>query len=168
LAGWQAIAAFWIALVFMLVGLFGLIIPVFPGMLIIWLSALGYGLLAKGFDTLGIVLFALITICTIAGMLADNVLMGAGARRGGASWLTILVALACGVIFTFVFPPIGGLIAAPLSVLLLEYLRLGDLEKAWRATRGLVFGWGLSFLVRFGIGLVMIALWLVWAFSNAP
>lgn len=168
MAGWQAIAAFWIALVFMLVGLFGLIIPVFPGMLIIWLSALGYGLLAKGFDTLGIVLFALITICTIAGMLADNVLMGAGARRGGASWLTILVALACGVIFTFVFPPIGGLIAAPLSVLLLEYLRLGDLEKAWRATRGLVFGWGLSFLVRFGIGLVMIALWLVWAFSNAP
>jgi len=167
LADFLMVFAFWIALIFMLVGLFGLIIPVFPGMLIMWLSALGYGILAQGFDPLGIFLFVLITLGTIAGMLADNVMMGAGARQGGASWLTIIVALACGVIFTFVFPPFGGLIAAPLSVLLLEYWRLRDMNKAWQATRGLALGWGLSFLVRFGIGLVLIALWLVWAFTNA-
>ena len=163
----QLVFAFWACLIFMLVGLFGLIIPVFPGMLIMWLSALGYGILTKGFDALGIFLFVLITLVTIAGMLADNVMMGVGARQGGASWLTIIVALACGVIFTFVFPPFGGLIAAPLSVFLIEYWRRRDRSKAWQATRGLAIGWGLSFLVRFGIGLVLIAIWLLWAFTNA-
>ena len=31
---------------FMLVGLIGLVVPVFPGLLIMWLAALGYGIVA--------------------------------------------------------------------------------------------------------------------------
>lgn len=31
----------------MLVGLFGLLIPIFPGIVVIWLAALGYGVVAK-------------------------------------------------------------------------------------------------------------------------
>ena len=61
------------------------------------------------------------------------------------------------------FPPVGGFIAAPGAILLLEYSRERNWEKAWRATRGLALGWGLSFLVRFGIGVLMIGAWLVWA-----
>lgn len=164
---WQAALAFWVPLLFMLVGLFGLIIPIFPGILVIWLSALFFGLLVD-FDTLGIVLFIFITLGAVAGMLADNILMGAGARAGGASWLTIIVGVIAGVLGTFLIPFIGGIILAPLAILLLEFVRRRDLPAAWRATRGLMFGWGLSFLVRFGIGLLMIALWLAWAFASLP
>jgi uncharacterized protein YqgC (DUF456 family) len=146
----------------MLVGLLGLIIPIFPGILVIWLSALGYGVVT-GFDTLGIVLFVLITLAMLVGVTIDNVLMGAGARQGGASWASIIVGMVAGVVGTLVFPPVGGFIAAPAAILLLEYSRKRDWEQAWRATRGLALGWGLSFLVRFGIGLGMIGLWLVWA-----
>jgi uncharacterized protein YqgC (DUF456 family) len=85
---WQSALAFWIPLIFMLVGLFGLIIPIFPGLVVIWLSALFFGLVV-GFDTLGIIIFILITLGMVAGSLVDNFLMGAGARVGGASWLTI-------------------------------------------------------------------------------
>jgi uncharacterized protein YqgC (DUF456 family) len=162
LAGWIEVAAFWITLVVMLLGLFLLFIPIFPGITVIWVAALLYGFVA-GFDALGIFVLVLITLGMIAGISADNVLMGAGARQGGASWLTIIVALVAGIVGTVLFPPIGGLIAIPLSIFLLELLRVREWRGAWRATRGLALGWGLSFLVRFGIGLVMIAIWLGWA-----
>ena len=161
---WQSTLVFWIPLIFMLVGLFGLIIPIFPGLVVIWLSALGFGLVV-GFDTLGIVIFILITLGMVAGSLVDNFLMGAGARVGGASWLTIAVGIIAGVLGTFLLPFIGGIILAPLAILGLEYLRKRDWKAAWQATRGLLFGWGLSFLVRFAIGLFMVGAWLVWAFS---
>jgi uncharacterized protein YqgC (DUF456 family) len=151
-----------LALLVMLMGLALLIIPIFPGITVIWLAALLYGIVT-GFDTLGIVMFVLITLGMIAGISADNVLMGAGARRGGASWLTIGVALVAGIVGTILFPPIGGFIAIPIAIFLLELARIREWRGAWRATRGLALGWGLSFLVRFGIGLVMIAAWLVWA-----
>lgn len=146
----------------MLVGLLGLIVPVFPGTVVIWLAALGYGIVS-GFSTLGWVLFAAITVLMLAGTMVDNLFMGAGARKGGASWNTILAALLAGVLGTLLFPPIGGVIAAPLAVLLLEYSRQRDWEKAWQALRGLATGFGLSIVVRFGIGVLMMILWWVWA-----
>ena len=149
----------------MLVGLALLIIPIFPGITVIWLAALLYGIVT-GFDTLGIVILVLITLGMIVGVTVDNVLMGAGARQGGASWLTIGVALIAGIAGTILLPPIGGLIAIPLAIFLLELLRKREWRGAWRATRGVALGWGLSFLVRFGIGLVMISAWLIWALAK--
>lgn len=161
---WVSVLAFWLTLLVMLVGLVLLIVPIFPGITVIWVAALLYGIVT-GFDTLGIVIFVLITLGMIAGISADNLLMGAGARRGGASWLTIIVALIAGIAGTVFFPPFGGLIAIPIAIFLIELLRNREWRSAWRATRGVALGWGLSFLVRFGIGLVMISAWLIWALS---
>jgi hypothetical protein len=55
------------------------------------------------------------------------------------------------------------LIAAPLTVLLLEYLRKRDFKQAYLAVRGLAIGWGLTFFLRFGVGVLMILMWLIWA-----
>ena len=162
---WADALTFWLTLLIMLGGLALLIVPIFPGITVIWLAALIYGLVT-GFDALGIVLMVLITLGMIAGISADNVLMGAGARQGGASWLTIIVALVAGIVGTVLFPPIGGFIAIPVAIFLLELIRVREWRSAWRAMRGLALGWGLSFLVRFGIGLVMIAAWLVWVFAR--
>jgi len=157
---------FWLIIftqIVILVGLFGLIIPIFPGIVIIWLAVLGYGVLA-GFGALGVVLFILLTLLMIAGITVDNVLMGVGARQGGASWRTIAVALIAGIAGTLLIPPVGGIIAAPAAVLLLEYQRVKDRDKAWQALLGLAKGWGLSFVARFIIGLIMMGLWWIWVF----
>src|SRR3990170_450152 len=138
---WLDVSVFGITLFVMLVGLVGLVVPIFPGILVIWLAALGYGILV-GFTTPGIVLFVLISILMVAGVTADNLLMGAGARRSGAAWSSIVLGMLAGVLGTLVFPPIGGLIAAPLAVLFPEYMRGRDIDKAWQATRGLAMGWG--------------------------
>ena len=162
---WLEVSIFALTQIIMLVGLFGLVIPVFPGTVIMWLGALGYGIV-KGFSTLGVVLFVFITLLMLAGTLADNLFMGAGARKGGASWSTIGIALLAGVLGTLFFPPLGGLIAAPMAVLLLEAYRTGSLEKGWQALRGLAAGWGMSFIVRFGIGVVMMLLWWLWVWKG--
>ena len=159
------ISVFALVQIFMLVGLFGLVVPIFPGLVVMWLAALGYGV-ANGFSTLGIVLFVIISILMVVGSFADNLLMGAGARKGGASWTTIGVALIAGVVGTFLAPPIGGLIAAPAAILLLEYSRLRDWPKAMAALRGLATGWGLSFVVRFIIGLFIQVLWWLWVWQG--
>ncbi|MFZ5808170.1 MAG: DUF456 domain-containing protein [Chloroflexota bacterium] len=162
---WLEASLFWVVQVVMLVGLFGLVVPVFPGLVVIWLGGLGYGV-AQGFSTLGWVIFAILTVIMLAGTVVDNLLMGAGARQGGAAWSSILLALAAGVVGTIAFPPLGGLIAAPLAVFALEYLRHRDGGKAWSAVRGLALGWGLTFLVRFAMGLVMMALWWIWVWKG--
>ena len=145
----------------MLAGLFGLVIPIFPGNAVMWVAALIYGLIF-GFGTEGIILFILITLLTIGAMLGDNVLMGAKAREKGASWVSIFLALASGVIFTLIFPPLGGIIAAPLVLFGAEYFRLKDHGQALQVMRGLLAGWGWAFVLRFGIGIVVLILWLIW------
>ena len=158
-------ATLWVTLFFMLLGLLTLLIPILPGLVIMWLAALGYGIVS-GFNTLGIVLMVIITILAVAGSLVDNLFMGVGARRGGASWSTILVALLAGLVGTVAFPPLGGFIAAPLAVLLLEYIKLGDLGKAWAALRGMAAGFGAAVVVRFLIGLTILSLWILWVWRG--
>src|SRR4030066_1749655 len=100
---WLATSIFWVTLVIMGVGLMGLIVPIFPGITIIWLAALGYGVVT-GFTTLGWVLFAALTILFIVGVVIDNVLMGARAHKEGATWFTLFLGYLAGIGGTFVFP----------------------------------------------------------------
>jgi len=147
----------------MLIGLFGLIIPVFPGNVVIWLAALVYGLLF-GFGRLGGIMFAIITILMLAAAAADNLLMGAKAREKGADWGSIVLALTAGVVGTIIFPPIGGIIAAPVVLYLAEFRRLGNTDEAKTVVKALLTGWGLAFVVRFALGMIMFALWGIWAY----
>lgn len=150
-----------VILAVMLFGLFSLLIPVLPGLVIIWVPALIYGLVT-GFNWVSGIFFAVITLLMIAGSLVDNVIMGAKAREQGASWLAIGVALAAGVAGSLIFPPFGGLIAALIGLFAVELFRLGDLQKAVASTRSMAIGCGWAAVVRFGMGLVMILLWGAW------
>jgi hypothetical protein len=162
---WLSTTIFWTTLVIMLVGLFGLIVPVFPGIAVIWLTALGYGV-TTGFTTLGWVLFTVITVLFITGAVIDNILMSAKAHKEGAAWSSLVFGVLAGILGTIFFPPFGGLIAAPLVVFLIEYIRQRDFKKALLTLRGLAIGWGSAFVVRFLIGAAMIGVWLVWAINR--
>jgi hypothetical protein len=162
---WLDTSIFWITLIIMAVGLLGLIVPIFPGITVIWMAALGYGVVT-GFSTLAWVLFGVITVLLIIGVTIDNILMGAKARKAGAVWSSLALGWLAGILGTILLPPLGGIVAAPLVVLLVEYLRQRDFKKALASLRGLAIGWGASFVVRFFIGLAMIGIWLVWALNR--
>jgi len=151
-------------LFFMLVGLFGLIVPIFPGLTVIWMAALFYGIVS-GFTTLGWVLFAIITILMLVGNVIDNIMMGAKARQSGASWVSIGAGLVAGIVGSLALPPFGGLIGAPLALFLAELIRLRKARAALSSVGGLLIGLGWSFVIRFIIGLVMLGLWMIWAWA---
>jgi uncharacterized protein YqgC (DUF456 family) len=153
-----------ITIVMMAVGL--LTIPILPGLVIIWVSALGYGI-AAGFGVLGWVMFAFITVLMLAGSILDNVLMGAQAHKEGAPWWVILIATLSAIIGNFVIPIpiIGGILAALLVLFLIEWLRLKDARRALGSMRGMLVGCGWAVVFRVIIGLVMIGLWLIWAWA---
>ncbi|MCX6035176.1 MAG: DUF456 domain-containing protein [Chloroflexi bacterium] len=157
-------AARGIAIVMMAVGL--LVIPILPGLMIIWVSALGYGI-AAGFGVLGWVMFALITVLMLAGSILDNVLMGAQAHKEGAPWWVVIISMASAIIGSFVIPIpiIGGILAALLVLFLIEWIRLKDARKALVSMRGMLVGCGWAAVFRIIIGLVMIGLWLIWAWA---
>lgn len=152
-----------VTLAVMLLGLAGLILVIFPGLNIIWLAALVYGLIT-GFDWVSGVLFTFITLIMLVGNLADNVLMSTEARQTGASWLSIGVALVAGLLGSLFFPPFGGLIAALLGLFIIEYIRIRSWRQAANSMRGMALGCGWVVGVRIFFGLVMIFIWGLWAF----
>ncbi|MEX1247666.1 MAG: DUF456 domain-containing protein [Anaerolineales bacterium] len=154
-------------LVVMLFGLFGMVIPIFPGGFVIWLAILVYGLV-NGLSGFGLLLFLVITGLMIVGIVVDDIFMAAAARKNGASWWSLAFAFSGGVIGTFMFPPFGGLLGAPVLLYASEYYRNKDSHLAWMVTRGMLIGWGWSFVARFLLGLSMIGLWFVWVlFASA-
>ena len=161
--GWLETTIQILTILTMLVGLFGLIIPIFPGNVIIWLAALIYGLIF-GFGNSGGILFAILSVLMLIAVAADNFMMGAKAREHGANWGSIILALIAGLVGTLLLPPIGGLLAAPVLLYYLEYRRLGDPKAARKVVKALLIGWGMAFVVRFGIGIVMILLWGFWVY----
>ena len=151
-----------ITLTVMLAGL--LVLPLLPGLVIIWLAALGYGLVA-GFGTLGWIMFALLTVLMVGGSVVDNVLMGRSAHKEGAPWWVILIAMMAAIVGSFVIPIpiIGGILAALVTLFGIEWIRRKDWRKALASLKGMAVGWGWAFVIRFIIGLIMIGLWLIWA-----
>lgn len=147
----------------MVVGWFSLLIVIVPGLVIMWVGALGYGIFT-GFDTTGWIIFAIMTILMVVGSLIDNFLMGASARQKGASWWSLGAAWVGAIIGTIVLPPIGGLIFALLALFLVEYFRLKDSKQAFDSSTSLATGCGWAVGVRLVIGFIMLILWILWAF----
>jgi len=153
-------------LFFMLVGLFGLIVPVFPGLTVMWLAALVYALVQSASGLMAWVdwlSFAIITLFMIGGNIVDNIIIASKMRGHEIPWKTIILCYIVGIVVSLFFTPLAGLVASPLSLLGLEYLRFRDKKLAFESAKVFMIGWGASFAARFGIGILMVIFWMLWA-----
>ena len=150
----------------LLVGLFGLIMPVFPGLTVMWLAALVYALIQNaagkmtGWDWFA---FVIITLLMIGGNVADNIIIARKMRDQYIPWSSILLAFAAGIVASIFFTPLIGLVAAPAALFLAEQYRLKNRNEAWKSTKAYMIGWGWAFGARFIIGIIMIGSWMLWA-----
>lgn len=150
----------------LIVGLLGLIVPVFPGLVIMWLGTLVYAIIqsAAGHMTgWKWFLFGVITVLMITGSIVDNIIIARKMRDKYIPWSSILWAFAAGVVASLFFTPLIGLVAAPAGLFLAESSRLKNRDAAIDSTKAYMIGWGWAFGVRFLIGLVMIGFWMIWA-----
>jgi uncharacterized protein YqgC (DUF456 family) len=145
----------------MLVGLVGIVVPVLPGLVLIWLGALGYGLLA-GWGGSGPWLFALITLLGAAGTGAEIWVTGAGARVAGASMWSVAAGVALALFGIVFFNLVGAVIGLVVGTLVAEYYRLRDWQKAITSAGGTAAGCGVSYGVKMLLGLMMIGAWVAW------
>jgi uncharacterized protein YqgC (DUF456 family) len=147
---------FGIAVGVMALGLAGIVLPVLPGLVLIWLAAALYGVLDQ-FTTLDLWTFAFITTLALLGEGAQLLGGQIGVRLGGASRVAGYAAVAGGVLGFFVFPPFGMILFAALAVFLAEFFRQRRLLIALRSSAAWLAGW----LAGIGMQLVLAFLMIV-------
>lgn len=162
MTNWLESSIKWILLAGMILGLGGLIVPVFPGITIIWALGLVYGIFTR-FENGGGWWLALLTVLAIAGWLSDNLLMSAKARQSGARWSSIALALAAGVIFSLFLTPLVGIVGCLAALFAAEYAHRRNTDETLVVVRDMLIGWGWAFVARFGLGALMIIAWSIWA-----
>lgn len=164
--------AFWLTLGVMGVGLIGTLIPVLPGVELIWLAALVYAI-AERFTTIDPLTFAALTLLAAVGITANIWASHLGSRLGGASGPALLAGLGLGAVGFLVGLFVGGIGAVPggligtlAGVLLVEYRRRKDWKGAARAGTGWLAGCLLSGLIQAALGGMMILLFLWQGLGN--
>ncbi len=162
---------FWLALIAMLVGLAGTVLPALPGIALIWISALVYGI-ADRFTTLPVAAFVVITILGAIGLAADFFLTQAATRVSGASWQATFAGVVGGIVGMIVgffvggigIGP-GGIIGALVGVVGVEYMHRKDLRAAVKAGGGWLAGCLASRTMQFLIALLMVIIF-AWQASS--
>jgi uncharacterized protein YqgC (DUF456 family) len=119
-----------IVLVLMLVGLIGTLIPILPGILLMWIAAVIYGF-AVGFDVFSIGVLAVITILATVSVAVGIALPKRAATTSGASTSSQLAAGLGAVIGFFAIPVVGIVVGALAGIALAEWRDKGD----WSAAR---------------------------------
>ncbi|RJP51285.1 MAG: DUF456 domain-containing protein [Anaerolineaceae bacterium] len=150
----------------LLAGLAGLLIPVFPGLTVMWLGTLIYALVQAANDNMtwtDWMLFTLITLLMIGGNIVDNIIITKHVREKNVPWSSIIWAFTAGIAVSIIFTPLGGMLAAPAGLFLAEWRRLRERSTALANTRAWMTGWGWAIAARLGIGVIMIVFWMLWA-----
>lgn len=155
--GWTIVAA-----VIMVVGLCGVVIPILPGLALIWVTALVYGFIV-GFGAGGIAVMVALTALLAASMIKSVLVPRRAAQGAGASGWSQFGGLAGAVLGFFLIPVVGVIVGALAGVLLVEVSLKGDWGEAWTATLATAKGFGISALIDLVLGLIMIGTWSAWA-----
>ncbi|MDX1614990.1 MAG: DUF456 domain-containing protein [Candidatus Promineifilaceae bacterium] len=166
---------FGLTLAFMLVGLAGIIVPLLPGMLLVWLSLLVYALV-DGFTAVDGLTFAVLSIIALVAGTADLWMSVLGARKGGAAKRALLYGLvggligflALGSLIPVVGSLFGGVIGYALGILLGQYHKYGNWEIAVKASVGGLAGWGLAAAVELGGAILVMAVFVWQVLSYQP
>lgn len=165
-----SVLLFGVVVIFMIVGAIGILVPILPGTLLIWLAVLVYGIV-EGFEAIDPVTFAVITLIALVTGTADLWLSLIGSKKGGASWQAMMVGMAGGIIGFFLFGAIipvignliGGILGYSIGILIGQYIKHKDWKIALKATAGGIIGWGIATILQMagGIAMMIIFIWQV-------
>ena len=140
------------------VGLVGIIVPLLPGMLLVYAAILVWAVIehtVASWVTLGIV-----TVVVGATTAVKYLWPVRRMRRAEVPVSTLLAGGALGIVGFFVIPVFGLVIGFIAGVYVAELLRRRDLRRAWASTAHAVKGAALSMGVEFAGALAAAVIWL--------
>jgi|SRR5579862_4070440 len=139
-------------------GFVGLVLPVIPGALLIFLG-LFIAAWGDGFAHVGAVTLTIIGVLALLALAADLVGSHLGARRVGASTLALVGAAIGGIVGIFFGIP--GIIAGPfLGATIGEVLTHGKLLKAGQVGLGTTLGLLAATIAKIFLAVTMVALFI--------
>ena len=153
-----------------LLGLVGVILPLLPGPLLIWLGALVWAW-GDGFVRVNWVVLTVLGVLAALAWASDILLTTTMSRRAGVSWKAIGGALAGGILggFLLIEIPIigtlfGALVGAMLGMLAVEWFDKRNLRQALRATWGYLVSSLLASALEIVIAVAMVGIfvWQAW------
>jgi uncharacterized protein len=150
-----------IVAVVMALGAAGTIVPLLPGLSLIWAAALAYGI-SQGFGAVGVAAFATMSALAMGATVAGYVVPQRRASRSGASTSSVWLGVAGAAVGFFVVPVVGLALGGVLGIYVGEHLRTRDAGEAWQATWATLVGFGVAALVQFVTALAMIVVWVAW------
>ena len=162
---WSEVLLQTLTLFVLLMGLLGLLIPVFPALVVMWLATLVYALIENSVGRMTWIhwtLFAFITVLMLFGSVIDNIIIAKKMRGKSIPWSSIGLAFLAGILASIFLTPLIGMAASPLSLFGAEYMRLHDRKLAFTSAKTYMIAWGWSFAAVFAVGVLMIVVWLLW------
>jgi uncharacterized protein YqgC (DUF456 family) len=150
----------------LLTGWLGLVIPVFPGLTVMWIGTLIYAVIqaiSGNMTWVGWLLFVIITLLMIGGNIVDNIIIAKHMRDKDVPWSSIIISFAAGVVVSLFLTPLAGIVASPVGLFLAEWRRIKDRQTALDNTKAWMTGWGWSVAARMGIGVMIVLFWVLWA-----
>jgi uncharacterized protein len=142
----------------MAIGLVGVVVPVLPGLLLVWSAGLVWAIV-EGEGTARWVVLAVMTLLFAAGTVAKYVLPARSAAARGAPRLTLLVGALGAIVGFFVIPVVGLFVGGVAGIYLAEFLRLRDVRGAWDATWAALVAIGVGVLIELAAGVAMVLVW---------
>lgn len=154
--------AFVVSLLFMAVGVAGTVVPVLPGVPLIWLAMLGFGIVDK-FQRVDATFLVITALVVVASEATDYLTRAWGAKRFGAgragTWGAVIGAMA-GLFFL----PLGLLLGPFLGALTGELLSGRSMQESLRAGWGGLIGTLSSIVVKFAVAVALTVAFVVKVF----
>jgi uncharacterized protein YqgC (DUF456 family) len=151
--------------VVMVIGIAGTVLPILPGLGVIWVAAVAYGILA-GLSTGGWIALVVITVMAVVGTASAFYLPQRTAASVGVPWWGQLIALGFAVAGFFVVPvvgaPLGFVVGILVATIVKERHIPGALGATWATLKSMLLASG----VQFAIGLTMMAVWVMWVWAE--
>jgi uncharacterized protein YqgC (DUF456 family) len=141
--------------VLVVVGLFGIVVPVLPGTVLV---ALGIGVWASERGTAEAwTTFAVAAVCLVLGAVVKYVVPGRR-LKAAVPTSTLVVGGVGAVVGFFVIPVVGALVGFPIGVYVAERARVGG-AGAWPSTRAALRALAHSLLIELVAALAATAVW---------
>jgi uncharacterized protein YqgC (DUF456 family) len=139
------------------VGLFGIVVPVLPGLILVLGGVLVWALLEG--SALGWGVFAVSAVVVVAGYVLQYTLPGRRMRERGVSSSTLLLAVAFGVVGFFVIPVVGAIVGFVVGIFVVELGRSRNGSQAWTRTKHALVAVLHSMGIELAAGLVVTAIY---------
>jgi uncharacterized protein len=143
----------------MAVGLAGIIVPILPGIILVWLAILVWALEEQ--SAIGWTILAVTGVLLILSQIVKYVLPGRDLSKAGIPNRTLWIGGLLALVGFFVIPVVGVFVGFIVGIYLAERMRLKTHEAAWPSTTAALKAAGVSILVELGFGVAMFLTWLI-------